>query len=262
MRPHHLTSPLAVLLLLALFPVSIKAQPSPSPAQAPAQITPSPEKPLRNSPPFLAPSTASPSFPHVSPQEAESRLEMLQKELIQLNEKLQQAEEELMGADPRLGELKRLMEEAKQRRKVADENWLGVHERYTSIYHQLRQKYDKELREKISALAEESERKFKLEWSEHEAKRGEENRLMQQAAEKLTADLKAAAEKYKAALEKTDFFTSPSLNTVRQRMMEIASEKAPLIMLLKPPAPSVGRPPALATTQPSSTPRPTPSPAP
>jgi chromosome segregation ATPase len=187
---------------------------------------------------------------------------MLQKELIQLNEKLQQAEEELIGADPRLGELKRLMEEAEQRRRVADENWVGVHERYTNLYRQIRQKYDKELQDKVKALAEESERKFKQEWAEHETKRREENRLMQQAAEKLTADLRAAIEKYKAALQKTDFFTSPSLNAVRERAMEIAREKAPLIMLLKPTARSLGRAPAVNTAPPSSTPPPTPSPAP
>jgi len=265
MRPRHLTSCLALVLLLALFPASTRAQTSsPSATEAAAEITPSPslsplpEKPTRNLPPLLTPATPSTSLPHISPQEAEARLKMLQKELIQLNEKLQQAEEQLIGADPRLGELKRLMDEAKQRRAVADENWLGVYERYTSLHRQIRQKYDKELQEKVKALAEESERKFKQEWSEHEAKRREENRLMQQAAEKLTADLRAAIEKYKAALQKTDFFTSPSLNAVRERMMEIAREKAPLIMLLKPTARSLGRAPAATTAMPSPTPAPAP----
>ena len=269
MRPRHLTSCLALVLLLPLFPVSIKAQTSsPSATEAPAEITPSPslsplpEKSTRNPPPLLAPATPTTTPPHNSPPEAESRLKMLQKELIQLNEKLQRAEEELIGADPRLGEFKRLMEEARQRRKVADENWLGVHERYTNLYRQIRQKYDKELQDKVKALAEESERKFKQEWAEHEAKRREENRLMQQAAEELTADLRAATEKYKAALQKTDFFTSPGLNAVRERMTEIAREKTPLIMLLKPMARSLGRAPAVTTAPPSSTPPPTPSPAP
>jgi len=183
---------------------------------------------------------------------------LLRKEAIELNEKLLQAEEELIGADPRLGELKRLMEEAGERRKVADENWYGVHERYTALYHQLRQKYDQELRQKIEALAKEFERKFEQEWSKHEAKRTEENRLMREASEKASAELELAARNYKAALEKTDFFSSPKLNAIRERMRQILRERTPLIMSLQPPARQAPPPPAATPATPSTTPSPTP----
>jgi len=257
----HLSSSSSLLAALLLLLLPSLAADAPSSSPSPAGITPSPSVPHfpEQSPAKTPTPTPAPGLPSISREEAETRLKMLQKELNELNEKLQRAEEELIGDYPHLAELKRLVEEANRKRKTANENWLGVHKRYTSLYHQLRQKYDEELQQKIKALEAEYERKFKEEWSTYEAQRREENRLMQQAAEKAAAELKAALRDYRAALEKAGFFTNPALNAIRERMKEIAREKAPLIMLLKPRRPAKATRPVAAPARSSPTPRPTPA---
>ncbi len=232
-------SKLTLLILSALsLPLLLPAQ-TPSPSRPPQSATPAPT-------------------PHLTPAQARARLEELNKELKELNEKFKRAEERILEGDPGLTQLKSLKEEAKHEYDRATQNWLDVHTRYTKLYHELKEKYDKELQEKIQALMDDYKQKFDNEWAAYQAERAEENRLMQRLHDGALARAKAAANQYAEALLQA----LPELSDIGERIRQIRAAQHPLIMLLKPPSHPLTAPPLRAATPSSHYPtqprRPTP----